>query len=331
VKRLLPILVTLLATACGAVSVDYIDFIQHGDIQYVAAFGARLGRELTEADLGPEQFRVKEAVARAGHGGGYMPRDGDAAFVPTGDPVYAVRGYKPSFRLAARHDGRLVLYEADSNPAAKTGADLLDIEGRVASIALLSPKDGLTVIGRISDPARVAQLVGLVVTGPVGTSHPPSSGPPAFVAFELMDGTATTRAYFVDTSTLSREIKVGQAFHDAIVDLLARAPTPSPVPATVNLARRYDLAAATRVTIKQPPKTFVQDASLVARFAAALDTEAPAFPRTALPSDYAIVVFEFADHYVSLAYDAAGDRLTVVTPDDGFAVRPPPAFRELLR
>jgi hypothetical protein len=260
-----------------------------------------------------------------------MPRDGDAAFVPTGDPVYAVRGYKPSFRLAARHDGRLVLYEADSNPAAKAGADLLDIEGRVASIALLSPKDSLTVIGRISDPARVAQLVRLVMAGPVGTSHPPSSGPPAFVAFELADGTVTTRAYFVDTSILSREIKVGQAFHDAIVDLMARAPTPSPVPATVNLARRYGLAAATRVTIKQPPTKFVQDASLVARFAAALDADAPAFPRAALPSDYAVVVFEFADHYVSLSYDAAGDRLTVVTPDDDFAVRPPPAFRDLLR
>jgi hypothetical protein len=275
---------------------------------------------------------VKQTLAHAGRGGGYTPQDGDAAFVLTGEPVYAVSGYKPSFRLAARHDGRLVLYEADSNPAARTGADLLDIEGKVTAITLLSQKDGRTVIGRISDPARVTELVRLVVTGPVVRSHPASSpGMSAFVAFELSDGTVTGRAYFADTSILSRDIKVEHAFHDAIVDLMAKAPTPSPVPATVNLTRRYGLAAATRVTIKQPPKTFTQDPALVARFAAALDTDAPAFPRAVLPNDYTVVIFEFADHYVSLSYDAAGDRLTVVTPDDDFAVRPPPEFRELLR
>ena len=259
-----------------------------------------------------------------------MPQDGDAAFVPAGEPVYAVRGYKPSFRVAARHDGRLVLYEADTNPAAKTGADLLDIDGKVASIALLSQRDGRTVIGRISEPVRVAELVRLVMTGPIIRSNP-ASPPSAFVAFELSDGTVTSRAYWVDTSILSRDIRVAGAFHDAIVELLAKAPTPSPVPATVNLAARYGLAAASRVTIKPATSTFVQDASLVSRYAAALDADAPAFPRTALPADYVVVIFEFADHYVSLAYDVVNDRLTVVAPEDGFAVRPPAAFRELLR
>jgi hypothetical protein len=44
-----------------------------------------------------------------------------------------------------------------------------------------------------------------------------------------------------------------------------------------------------------------------------------------------VVVFDFTDHYVSLAYDAASEMLTVVQPDDELAVRAPPRFVELLR
>ena len=52
-------------------------------------------------------------------------KDGDAAFLDIGTRVYTVKGYLPTFRLAAYLDGVLQLYEADTNPCARTGADLL--------------------------------------------------------------------------------------------------------------------------------------------------------------------------------------------------------------
>jgi hypothetical protein len=318
-------------TGCtGGVTIDYVDFIQHDDIQYVAPFGGGPGRALTDADLGSEQFRVNDTLARGGHGLGYVPRDGDAAFIPAGDGVYAVRGYSPKFRLAARHDGRLVLYEADSNPAAKIGADLLDIEGRVTAIALLSQKDGRTVIGRISEPARVVDLVRIVVTGPVVTSPGSPLLMSTSVAFELTDGTATTRGYQVDASILGRGIRAGGAFHDTIVELLAKAPTPTPVAATMNLARRYDLARALRLTLKSPA-IFRQDPALLPRLAAALDRDLPAFATSrSSGGDPLFVIFEFPDRFVTLAFDSANNSLSVVAPDEGFGVRADPSIAEML-
>lgn len=322
------VITVLWLVGCGHITVDYIDFIQHGDIQYVAPFGGTLGHDLTDADLGAEQFRVRNALARGGNGGGGTPRDGDAAFVSAGEPVYAVRGYRPTFRVAARHDGRLVLYEADSNPAAKVGGDLLDLGGKVAAITLLSPKDGRTILGRIADPTRVRDLVNVVLAAPVDQSVRTTGGP-EFVGFELTDGTVTARAYFRDQGILQRGIKVGRAFGDAVDELRASAPTPTPLPATVNLARRYDLVHASRVTFKAAT-SFRQNVDVVRELAAALDEDRPAFARDPALGTDVLVIFEFPDHYVSLSFDTASNTLLVVSPQEEFGVHPSAAFAAAL-
>ena len=43
-----------------------------------------------------------------------------AAYLDPGTAVYAVRGYRPSFRLAARREGKPVLFEAAENPRVGT-------------------------------------------------------------------------------------------------------------------------------------------------------------------------------------------------------------------
>src|SRR5438093_4274468 len=203
---------TLVIASCASYSVDYIDFVKANGITYVAGYTTddRLGRVLTDADLGPEQFRVKQSVASAGKGPGYQLSDGDAAFVGVGEPVYAVKGYVPTFRLAAHRDGQLVLYEADTNPAARTGRDLLDIEGKVVGIALVSGKDGRTILGRITDRTRIDDLVRLVLSGPVDQDPRVASAAPrtplstpttaievrsygVFVAFEIAAGRGSMR------------------------------------------------------------------------------------------------------------------------------------------
>jgi len=310
---------TLVIASCASYSVDYIDFVKANGITYVAGYTTddRLGRVLTDADLGPEQFRVKQSVASAGKGPGYQLSDGDAAFVGVGEPVYAVKGYVPTFRLAARRDGRLVLYEADTNPAARTGRDLLDIEGKVVGIALVSGKDGRTILGRITDRPRIDDLVRLVLSAPVDQNPPLVSAAPrtplptpttpiqvrnygVFVAFELADGSATRRSYDIANGVLHRGILVAGAFRSAVEELIAAAPTPTPLPSTINLTRRYGLARATRATIKAPPTAPSQDPGLVAKLASALDTELPASRPAPGAADGPVIIFEFADHYVSL-------------------------------
>jgi hypothetical protein len=341
----------LLLVSCGySVTNDYIDFVKTSGISYVGVNyfngGIGVGRALVDADLGPEHFRVKQMLSGESKGPEYGIADGDSAFVPAGDPVYSVKGYATTFRLAAHHNGELVLYEADSNPAAKTGRDLLDIEGKVVGIALVGGKDGRTVLGRITERSQVDELVRLVLSAPVDQNPPfqsslprtslptptPSIQAPDYgfsVAFQLADGTATQRSYDIASGVLHRGISVAGAFRTAIQELVAAAPTPTPAPEFVNLTRRYDLARATKVTIKGPQ--FVQDATLVPRFAAALDADLPATRSTVRAVDGPIVIFEFGTaRVVSLAFDRAADLLRVVVPDDELAVRPNAEFRALL-
>jgi hypothetical protein len=62
--------------------------------------------------------------------------DGDAAYLDKGTALYAVKGYRPGFRLAARRDGEPVLFEAAENPRARTWGDLLDLGGKVGWIGV---------------------------------------------------------------------------------------------------------------------------------------------------------------------------------------------------
>jgi hypothetical protein len=334
----------------GSAHVDYADFVKWGGIDYLSSFetgGRAVGRAIGDADLGPEHFRVKQTLATAGLGLGHLTQDGDAAFVPTGEPVFTVKGYAPAFRLAARHDGQLRLYEAQINPAAKVGRDLLDIEGKVSAIALLDQKRNTTVIGRIAEPARVAALVRLVLEGKVGPPGPPSAAPShepaqkgdatlvpapsgATIVFELRDGTASVRGYDVMSSRLAGNITVAGTFRDAITTLLANAPTPTPAPAIVNLAARYELARAQSVVIKRVLPPGASPAGNVAEWASTLDADMPAIRSDTPQGSDVVVIFSFPDHYVSLTYDPANEMLRVAVPDDELAVRATSAFKTLL-
>lgn len=345
--------VLLLGVSCGALSggapggsgtppnctaiIDYADFLRHDGIFYTAAsYFPSLGRAITSGELGAERFRVKNTFSQTNCDPYRRPVDGDSAYLATGEPVFAVTGYAPTFRLAARHNGQLVLYEAESNPAAVRGGDLLDIEGKVKSIALLDEKTGRNAASRLTDGVRVRDLVGMIVRASIDQTYQPSaSGTEAdFVqlAFELTDGTITVRGYDRIASVLGRGIRTGPALTQVVDELLRTAPTPSPVPAAVNLARRYELARATRVTLKDLAAvgTF-RPAPPLPAFLAVLDADLPA-RRGARPSGgFVVLIFEFPDHIVSLAYDETRGTLTVVAPDDELAVQVPATFRALVR
>jgi hypothetical protein len=313
--------------------IDYADFVRYEGIFYSASYSS-LGRQIANADLGAERFRIKNTLSLTTCDPYYRPVDGDAAYVTTGEPVFAVKGYAPTFRVAARRrDGRLVLYEADTNPAARRGADLMDIEGKVKSIALLDQKTGRTPVSRLTDRSRVDGLVRIIAGANIDPNYPApqSIGPVDYVhlAFELDDGTVSVRAYDRTNGVVWRGIQVGAAFTTAVDELVRTAPTPSPVPATLNLARQYDLAHATRVSIKDL-KAGKGASTAMAPLVAALDADLPARRGQRPSGDYIVVIFEFPDRYVSLAYDESTNTLTVVAPDDELAVQVSPTFRGLI-
>src|SRR4029453_7887903 len=105
---------------------DYRNFVKLNGITYTADRPV-VGRTLDDGDLGPVHTRVRCSLRKKMAPTRGELQDGDAAYLEAGSPLYQVRGYRPTFRLAAHQDGRLVVFEADTSPRARVGRDLLDL------------------------------------------------------------------------------------------------------------------------------------------------------------------------------------------------------------
>src|SRR3984893_17053747 len=108
----------LLMTACqlpGSSSscntqIDWVNFIQVGSTQYVA--GPQSPTALQNGDLGPVYTHTKFKVSGNVCDPNYRLKDGDAAFLDAGTPIYQVNGQPPAQQLAARFNGQIVAYVA---------------------------------------------------------------------------------------------------------------------------------------------------------------------------------------------------------------------------
>jgi hypothetical protein len=114
--------------------------------------------------------------------------------------LHAVRGYRPSFRPAARREGKLVLFEAAENPGARAWGDLLDLGGKVRAIAVKD--NNLRQLATISDRDQVNRLVERLLGSPLGTAKACPDHRNVLLAFQLDDGTATVLAYDVPSRSL---------------------------------------------------------------------------------------------------------------------------------
>jgi hypothetical protein len=97
------------SSACHA-QIDWVNFIQVGSTQFVA--GPQSPTVLQESDLGPVYAHVKYKVSGNVCDPSYRPKDGDAAILDPGAPIYQVKGQSPAVELAARFAGRIVVYRA---------------------------------------------------------------------------------------------------------------------------------------------------------------------------------------------------------------------------
>lgn len=197
------------------IAIDWVNSIQFQGITYLATY-SRVGRKLQESDLGPIFATVRFKLEGNVNDPGYRSKDGDAAFLDPGTPVYTLKGSSSQFRLAAYQDGQLILYEADTNPHAKKGGDLLDIAGKVQYIGVNSEQDGVTELGAIKDRQQIANLIDMVLNAPINQRYLSTDSLRYLIAFHFMDGMATVRAYWPRSGELSRGILLPPAFASAI-------------------------------------------------------------------------------------------------------------------
>lgn len=106
----------------GGVIIEYVDFIQIGQTQFVYGLPDAIPHT-SVADLGTEVFRVQcrlsdlpDTIAPL------SPVDGDAAFLAPGTAVYAVNGFDPRCRIAAVVRGRVQVYLAQDEVQSQAAA-----------------------------------------------------------------------------------------------------------------------------------------------------------------------------------------------------------------
>ena len=162
------------------VEISWVDFIMFNGIMYERQFVSL--DSLAEEDL-KYYDKTKYKLADNINELGYKIKDGDAAYLDEGTPIYSIKEYSPDFRLVAEAGEESLLFEADTNPNAKTGADLLDIGGKVEYIGINSSVDGITEIASITDEKLVSNLVEMVLNAPIDQELLSSGGSRLFIVF----------------------------------------------------------------------------------------------------------------------------------------------------
>jgi hypothetical protein len=175
-----------------------------------------VGRRLGEGDLGPLFAEVNPEATKESTN---LTTTSSSA-TPDVVPVYAVKGYDTSFRLAACMGDRLIMFEALSNPKASEASELLDIDGKVSRIDVthwFAAKDQDLVYGSIEDPQKVGRIVQELMDAPLKptSSLHLTSGDQSnlfLIVFHLEDGTVVARDYRTDTGRLSTLASGAEAF-----------------------------------------------------------------------------------------------------------------------
>jgi hypothetical protein len=215
-------------------------FVRFRGIQYRADMYT-YGRDATHDDLGPEFGRVtcdtgdlphpspqsttsKEAAEKIKR---CIEQDGGASALPIGTPVYTMRAYRPEYRLAARVGDRWIIFYATENPRAKVGADMLDLEKKVARITLSLDSSARArnqwSSKNVESVSQVENITRMMLTAPIMKQPSMTAGASRFrywITLWFKDGTAQGLAYFPDTGWLNPGLQMPQEFRRLVEEQL---------------------------------------------------------------------------------------------------------------
>ena len=209
----LPVVLMLVALAARAEAQGILDFLTFDGVHYLR-WAEEPGRALTREDLGME-FAAVECSYGEDRVGCAFGRDAAAAFMPAGTRVYAVRGYRTEFRVAAVVSGRVFLYQVWRNTRAKVGGELFDIAGKVRAIDVQRGEPSPAVPGT---PIRITAkdtetLVDMILRGRMRAPRAYAFGEPRYwLTIWLADGTTLGRPYFTESSELMDGLVVPPEF-----------------------------------------------------------------------------------------------------------------------
>ena len=91
--------------------IDYVDFVILDGQEYIRGASA-----LARADVGERVGVVRCRIEGSGASADYRPVDGDAAFLPPGTPLFAVRARPMTSAIAALRSGRYIIYVVGGHP-----------------------------------------------------------------------------------------------------------------------------------------------------------------------------------------------------------------------
>ncbi|MGG4146376.1 hypothetical protein ABEW34_25035 [Paenibacillus algorifonticola] len=175
---------------CNAI-VEWVDFLMINGIKYQYNYegSEKVSDDQLGEKVGEVTYMLNDHACTD-----YVEKDGNAAFLPIGTEIYAIKGYKSEFRVVAFNK----VYEVMDNPKAATLGQLLDIEGKVDKVGLESAEDG-SPIGDFSAEASAQFIQELLPLQHVGfkqvyekTKH--ESG--IFLRVYLLDGSSFRLVYY---------------------------------------------------------------------------------------------------------------------------------------
>ncbi len=200
--------------------IDWIDFVKLDGREYhrLGSVYPTYGGEQTlrRSALGQPVARVCQELSGLRPPADYQTQDGDAAFLPAGTLLHRVDGYAPWFRVGAIVHGQVLIYELFSHPEAKTGADVLDIRGRVRAIAVRPGYHGEPA--GTSEAGDIRPIVDALLAAPTVESQ--RSGRDVYIVFRLTDGTTVVRPYSPRHSILWPQLKTPQKFDALVAELV---------------------------------------------------------------------------------------------------------------
>ena len=175
-------------------TLDYLDSLMLNDIHYSnnESLDTR-GKSFLPEMIGDQISEVAYTMSDDACSD-FVMQSGDATLLPTGTPIYEMKGYKPDFRVIA--DGRI--FEVSDNPDAKTIGDLYDIEGKVSKVSRVSGNDG-SVMREFSTEDAEAFISDLLSLKYVGFKAIYTDNPPEYrisLRVDLKDGTHIQLGYW---------------------------------------------------------------------------------------------------------------------------------------
>lgn len=202
---------SILLSSCGNVSsitgcpdgeIEWVDMVMINDIKYQHHFPEPSDENNTLSiekgrELGKVTFKMADRACS-----NHEMKNGDAAYLEEGTPIYEVKGYPSSLIVVANDKAFLV----DTNKKAKTADNLYPLNGLVKNIYIESTEDG----SRIQPFTQASTKKFLDAWSQLKLENPESlynkgemEGDRIFLEIELNNGLSFRLVYWVDSDIFS--------------------------------------------------------------------------------------------------------------------------------